>query len=301
MPGVELAKFNEQLDHLAEQISQPDLFVHKFRNILEFYSDRTYRAGEKVKVILRLPSYHLPRIVSQNLHQFLEKHVPVSDPEKALQIANLLWQEPTIESKSMGALVLGSVQAPYPTTIIQVIEEWIQQPLESGLLKELMDVGTQNLRNRFQVAWLEEISSLLISTSIRQKIAGLLAIIPFIQDEQFEDLPKVYEFLYPVISTPSGTILPELTEALLALIKRSPTETVSYLAQLMNDTHHPNLLRAVRNILPAMDTNGQSRLRQLLEQDKARIRSEVAIPKEKGKKINKTLKRRPTKKPKPLV
>ena len=102
-------------------------------------------------------------------------------------------------------------------------------------------------------------------------------------------------------ATPSSSVLPELMDILHALIIRSPMETVSYLAQLINDTHHPNLLRAVRNILPEMDLAGQTRLRQLLEQDKARVRSEVAIPVEDGKNINKTLKRRPTKKAKPLV
>jgi hypothetical protein len=301
MPGVELAKFNQQLDRLAEQMSQPERFVHEFRGILEFYSDRTYRAGEKIKITLRLPSYHLPRIVMQNLQQFLERKIPASDPEKAVRVADLLWKEPEVESKSLAAQALGSVRSPYPTIIIQVIDDWIREPIEAGLLKELMDKGTRTLRKDFEVAWLEKISTLLISTSNRQIITGLLAILPLIQDETFDNLPKLYEMLYPVVSTPSSSVLPELMDVLSALIKCSPTETVSYLAQLMNDTHHPNLLRAVRNIMPAMDTAGQARVRQLLEQDKARIRSEVSIPTEKGKIINKTLKRRPMKKAKPLV
>ncbi len=301
MSGVELAKFNQQLDRLAEHMAQPERFVHEFRDILEFYSDRTYRAGEKIKITLRMPSYHLPRIVMQNLQQFLENKIPASDPENAVRIADLLWKEPTIESKSLAAQVLGFVHATYPTTVIQIIEDWIREPIEAGLLKELMNKGTQTLRKEFEVAWLEEISTLLISTSNRQKITGLLAVLPLVQDDAFDNLPKLYEMLYPVVSTPSSSVLPELMDILNALIIRSPTETVSYLAQLINDTHHPNLLRAVRNILPEMDITGQTRLRQLLEQDKARIRSEVSIPIEEGKNINKTLKRRPTKKAKPLV
>ena len=137
MPGVELAKFNQQLDRLAEHLAQPERFVHEFRDILEFYSDRTYRAGEKIKITLRMPSYHLPRIVMQNLQQFLEKKIPASDPENAVRIADLLWKEPTIESKSLAAQALGSVRAPYPTTIIQVIEDWIREPIEAGLLKRI--------------------------------------------------------------------------------------------------------------------------------------------------------------------
>jgi hypothetical protein len=301
MPGVELAKFHQQLDHLAEQMAQPEHFVHEFRGILEFYSDRTYRAGEKIKITLRLPSYHLPRIVMQNLQQFLERKIPASDPENAVRVADLLWKEPEVESKSLAAQALGAVRSPYPTIIIRVIDDWIREPIEAGLLKELMDKGTRTLRKDFEVAWLEKITTLLISTSHRQIITGLLAILPLIQDETFDNLPKLYEMLYPVVSTPSSSVLPELMDVLSALIKCSPTETVSYLAQLINDTHHPNLLRAVRNIMPAMDTAGQARVRQLLEQEKARIRSEVSIPIEKGKDINKTLKHRPMKKAKPLV
>jgi hypothetical protein len=90
------------------------------------------------------------------------------------------------------------------------------------------------------------------------------------QDEQFTNLPPLFRILSEQLQTGASPLQVELQETLLALLRRSPTETVYLLRQILPLTTSSITLRLVRLILPRVPAEFQPGLRQALLQRNGR-------------------------------
>jgi hypothetical protein len=94
---------------------------------------------------------------------------------------------------------------------------------------------------------------------------GLHALLPLIQDRDYQNLPPVFSSISPLLQSAPAAIQVELIEVISALARRTPKETVYYLRQVLTVGQGAGADRLIRKALPAFDAESQSSLRSALQ------------------------------------
>lgn len=264
MPAVQLARLKKQLEELSGFFSQPDTFLSCLRTLFEQYGDLTYRTGQAVKPASLLPAYRVPALLMRQLELSLAP-LCMARPQEALVIADRLWRDEFLEFRQVACFVLGQTALDPPVEVLNRLELWSTEPGESGLLNLLLDRGSARLRREAPTRWLDVLRDWMGSMDFTLRQTALLALLPFISDREFENLPAVFNLITPVLQQNAAELTPELQKALNALARRSPVESGYILRQILATSNDPALHRLVRRCLPAFPPEIQARLKSALQ------------------------------------
>jgi len=127
-----------------------------------------------------------------------------------------------------------------------------------------LEHGANRLRREYPERWLELLRLWLTDKNTAVQKIALRAILPAIQDREFENLPPLFQMVEPILKSPLPALQTELVEILQALASRSPVETAYLLRQALAVSDRPLTIRIVRRLLPLFSPEEQNRLRSLM-------------------------------------
>jgi len=269
MPAVSLAHLQKQIELLRWKYTQPEEFVAGLRNLLEKYSDYTYRAAASAPEASRpIDAYHVPPVVTRKIELTLYGLVN-ENSSPALNLANLLRQEEKEEPRLMAIYLLGILPPSQFEQVIQTIETWASSENDPALLEALFEQGSSNLRRYSIQHWLSKIQEWASQNSTKFQKLALLALLPLLKDRQFENLPQVFNLCTPLFQGEIRGLSYELSRVLVALSQRSPAELAYYIRQLIGSAASDDLRRLIRRCLPAFPDEVQERIRPILHRTRS--------------------------------
>ena len=263
MPAVQLVRLKEQIAQLAWYFTRPVEFQKQLHALLDFYSDRTYRPGQAVKARPLIMTYHVGPLVLRQLEHNLS-HLCQENPGAALALVDVLWKDIYLEPRLLAASLLGLTPLTPPEAVLERILAWSDPEMDIQLLEILTSRGSVRLRREQPERWLVLIEDWLSDQKNEVQAIGLKALLPLIQDREFENLPRIFRLLGTLVQNAPKGLQSELIEDLMGLARRSPAETAYFLRQMMSIGNSPATTRLVRRCLPAFNEEMQANLRKAL-------------------------------------
>jgi hypothetical protein len=264
MPAIDLAHLKTQAALLSDKFGEPDAFVRGLNELLDFYTNRTKRAAQVIKRF-SLPTFHTPKPVLRQIERELQ---PLANarPVEAIALTNALWQAGSFESRLIAARLLGMVQPSQALTAFSRLPDWLAITMDKDVRHALLTDALTRLRRENANAFFILLEDLLKSPRPSYQVWGLQALIPLLQEPDFENLPAVFRIIRPTIEMAGPSSQLELQACLAALTHVSTTETIVFLREILRSRPTPMLLRTLRRILPALPEELQSGLRDTLRE-----------------------------------
>ncbi|MEN4013638.1 MAG: DNA alkylation repair protein [Chloroflexota bacterium] len=264
MPAVSLSRLRSQIYLLNWQYTRPLEFTASLRKLLEQYADLTYRPADISREAVSFrESYHVPPVVMTQLELALSRLASETAPP-GLALAETLWRETRVEPRLLALHLLGSLPLELHSEVTKRIDQWAREETDKQLLAALFEKATRDLRRCSAQVWLNKVREWLSAPSALEQKIGLLALIPLIEDRAFENLPVIFNACTPLFQSHPKALQSELRAVLVCLGRRSPTEVIYYIRQLIGSGASEDLLRLIRRSLPDLPVELQSRLRPML-------------------------------------
>lgn len=265
MPAVQLEQLQKEIQALTSSYAQPVEFHRQLIALLERHADLTFRPGQAGKNQLQaVESYHVSPIVLQQIETGLSALIS-HDPAPALALADELWTDERLEPRTVAAMLIGALPAEQSEQCLERIKAWAQPGTEKPYLTSLFKRGSAGLRRAIPQRWLDTVSQWLSASEPANLRLGILAMLPVIEDRGFENLPAVFKLIGPVLQDYRDANKNELRELLVALSRRSPSETSFFLRQILSLSHNPGLVKLVRACLAEFPEEARTRLRSFLQ------------------------------------
>jgi hypothetical protein len=263
MPAVEINKLRMQIDRLIPLFNRPEEFYRGLRDLLELYIDRAYRPGQAVTGLPILPSYRPPALVARRLELDLTS-LCQSFPEQALEVADRLWIDTYLETRLLAVMMLGQIPLSQAEGVLERLNAWARPDEDRSILEALFSRGTFRLRREGPDALLELYEGWLSNPAATHRSIGLKALLPLIQDPDFENLPPIFSALFPLVRTAPPDLFNDLGVILTALAERTPVETVYFLRQVLSSQISRDTPRLSRRVLPLLTPSQQESLKAAL-------------------------------------
>jgi hypothetical protein len=264
MPAIELARLKIQTARLAEKFGEPQAFLRDLNELLGFYTNLTIRATQTARR-LSLSTFHTPRPVLRQIENELTG-LAGRHPTEALALTDVLWEGNSLESRLLAAYLLGIIPPTQAVPALMRLPAWLNQTTDEQVRVALLSTALVRLRRENPQAFFTILEGWLSSARAALQIWGLQALIPLLQDPQFENLPAVFRILRPAVLAASPATQLDFQACLAALEKVSRTETVAFLREIISSEPPPLMLRIFRRILPALSPELQAALRELLRE-----------------------------------
>ncbi len=264
MPAIDLARLKIQAARLAEKFGEPEAFVLALNELLDTYTNRTIRAAQ-VAQRLSLPTYHTPRPVIRQIESELAE-LAEKQPDEAITLSDALWQANTLESRLLAAYLLGNIPSGRAILAMRRLPAWLNQSTDKEIRTAVLTDALARLRQERPEAFFSILEDWLGSAQSTLQIWGLQALIPLLEDPQFENLPAVFRILRPAILAVGPATQLDFQACLAALERVSLTETTAFLREVIRANPEPLMLRIFRRILPGLSHELQAALRETLRE-----------------------------------
>jgi hypothetical protein len=260
MPAIQPVRLKQQTAQLGDSFSQPDQFIRRLHELLDFYTDRTLRPGQNLVRHPRLPHYRIPTPVMRQLGVDLEGWSAQAGLESTLSLADALWQNGYFETRLLAVELLQSA-AQFDSTALQSrLHSWIKPKEEDQILQALLQVGKTHLG----AEWLGFARTWLSDDNPEVRSIGIRALRSLAADPAYQNIPAIFSLLNPFFQAVPVSLHPEVTDLVLLLAGRSPAETLYFLRRVLITSPDQTLTRLVRRCLPAFSPEDQKRLREAM-------------------------------------
>jgi hypothetical protein len=263
MPAVSLPRLKEQIAQLAGHFDQPEGFHKRLLALFDLYSDRSYRPGQAIRPRPLVQTLYVPALVLGTLNQELGRWAR-EKPDAALAAAEMLWQDTMLEMRQTAAALLGQIPVQPPEPVLERLLRWADPEIDPQILETLMLQGGVRLRQEHPERWLMLVEHWLDMNAAEMQAVGLKSLLPLLQDRGFENLPRIYRILDPLVHTAPNALLPDLQKNIDVLARRSPAETAYFLRQMLSVSENSGTIRLVRRTLPTFPEEQQASLRKAL-------------------------------------
>jgi hypothetical protein len=250
MPAIDIARLKLHAAVLVEKFDQPAVFIKELHQILDAYADRSMREGIVTSPVSVLPAYRVSQAVLRQIDMELGALV-VTFPEQAMRLTEELWQDGYLESRLLAASLLGRL----PTSTPQLLERvtfWVNQTRDNQLHLALLSTSLKRVRQENPSKFLQLMRDWLDPMNSKMWANAIHAIIPLLEDQNFENLPPVFNLLSPVIKSMPSIMQNDLADLVNALYKASPVETIHFLRQVITGASTPQISVSLRRILPQL-------------------------------------------------
>ena len=99
---------------------------------------------------------------------------------------------------------------------------------------------------------------------------GIQALLPMITDPNFDNMPPIFKLLEPIIEAAPGTLQNDLGNLINTLYQASPSETVYYVREILENTSNPLTATTIRRILNTFPPELQANLRDLVRRKRTK-------------------------------
>lgn len=281
MPAIHLPRLRQQVEALVQYYAEPEKFLRELGDLFEFYGDHTRRTTEKTQKPITLSEMNVPLPV---LRQIVLELTPYAEnaPHAVMVLVRMLWQKSVMEYRQLAAQLLGKLPLSYAGDVLTQVQTWMLENHEEVLLDSLSTHSLETLQREAPADLLETIEGWLSDKQAveeeqdppareltpaekrTQVKLGLLALRPFVRDQSFQNLPRLYSLLKPMMRTSSKAMRPYLLDLLRPLARRSPQEVAFILRTELDGEDTANVAWLARRLLPELPPEHQKRLRQRL-------------------------------------
>jgi hypothetical protein len=273
MPAIDLARLRKQANRLADFFFLPDEFMKHLREILEYYVNHTLRTKENIAPGSNLMTYRTPPVVLRHIENELHE-VAAENPEYALNLADLLWEEGALETRLLSAFLLGQIP-PQEEHILPRITAWTQQIRDPSVRSALLTISLARMRKETPNQFLGLIQELLHPARARIWSNGIQALLPMIADAKFENFPPILDLVEPIIQAAPASLQTDLENLIIELYKTSPSETTFFLKQILSASENQMTFVSMRRIAPSLPSALQMELKDYLRRPTPLARSEA--------------------------
>jgi hypothetical protein len=269
VPAIQPALLRQQAALLVEHFADPPAYIRSLHYLLDFYADRARRPGQAGMPPPITSAYNVRPPV---LRMILQELTPpaIEAPETGLALCDALWAEPNLEFRSLAAMLLGQIPPSPPDRIIARLKSWLVPDLEFFLIETLMNHALGRLRQEHPQAMIRLIQDWLESTKPLYQQLGLRALLPLVENPQFENLPVFYRMIQPLASNVPPGLRPDLLDVLVALTHRSPQETAYFLRQTLNYPDAADTAWLIRQLLNEFPPDQGQMLRNVVKEAEPR-------------------------------
>jgi hypothetical protein len=264
MPAIDLARLKIQAARLAEKFGEPDAFLLALNEMLGYYNNRTIRTAQIVQR-LSVPTFRTPRPVLRQIESELAV-LAEKQPDEAITLSDTLWEADSLESRLLAAFLLGNIPSGQAIFALTRLPAWLNQSTDKEIRTALLSDALARLRRERPEAFFSMVEGWLRSAQSTLQIWGMQALIPLLQDPQFENLPAVFRILRPAILAAGPATQLDFQACLAALERVSLTETTAYLREIIRGNPEPLMLRIFRRILPGLSPELQEALLETLRE-----------------------------------
>lgn len=262
MPAIQLSRLKIQAAQLAEKFMDPQAFIRDLNELLDLYTNRTFRATQTARR-LSLPTYHTPAPVLRQIKTELAP-LATSQPAEAIRVCEALWGAATLEARLLAAYLLGCIPLPQAFPALAHLPDWLAQSTDRQVHTSLLTDALVRLRRENPDEFFLLLEGWLKSPRNSLQVWGLRALIPLLNDPGFENLPAVFRILEPAIRSAGPVTQLELQAVIATLERISLTETLVYLRQVTLQQASPLMVRTMLRILPGLSPDLQAGLRKTL-------------------------------------
>jgi len=267
MPAIQLARLKIQTAELVTHFDDPTSFVRRLHDLLDFYADRTRKPGQAGEPPPLIKPYNVPRPVLRQVRTDLAPYVAM-DKESALVLCDTLWEEPYLEFRLLAIDLLGLIPTDFPDEILARIKSWAVPGTEDRLLNALVNEGLTQVRKGTPERYITQLEEWLTAEEYFSRRIGLKAVSITVSDRDFENLPRLFRLLAPLIRSTPSQLRPDLLDVMRALAMRSPNESAFFLRQnltVMADDDSTAWL--IRNSVRYFPEEGQRSLKTALHEE----------------------------------
>jgi pimeloyl-ACP methyl ester carboxylesterase len=262
MPAIDLARLRKQANRLADFFFLPDEFMKHLREILDFYVNYTLRTKENIAPGSNLKTYRTPPAVLTQIENEL-RAVAEANPEFALALADILWDEGALETRLLAAFLLGRIP-PQEERLLPRLTAWTQQVRDPDVRSALLSTSLTRMRKETPAQFLNLVREYLHPARMRTWTNGIQALLPMIADATSANLPAILDMVEPIIEEAPSTLQNDLTDLIVALYRASSNETTFLLKHTLTNTQNPMTVITLRRIAPTFPPPLQKELRDLL-------------------------------------
>lgn len=264
MPAVLLSRLEQQIKAFSSTFDRPKVFISNTIALLELYSDRTYQAGYEVPSSSKMISYRVPIVVMRSLE--LEfRQLAKNQPKDALLVADELWSGHRLELRQLGISLLGSISLEFSDQVMERIGKWAPGCSDRFLLEELLTKSNSLILQERPAIWAEKSKEWLSSKDPRIVILGVKSLEPFLQTDNFNNLPIIFDSVHSLVLSMKVDVFPEMVHLFEMLVAEHPTETVAFIKQVIFEKPVSATLRLIRKILPSLPSNTQTSVREAMD------------------------------------
>ncbi|MGD2027782.1 MAG: DNA alkylation repair protein [Anaerolineales bacterium] len=287
MPAIHLPRLRQQVEALVPYYASPEKFLRGLRDMFEFYGDHTRRSGEQSEKPTALPVANLPPPV---LRQILLQMVPYAEnaPHTILVLARTLWKQPVLEYRLLAAQLLGKLPIQESEDVYNLVHGWTVANHEEILLNALATSSLETIQKEDPGGLIERIEGWLYPVEAEEEASGdgegddllavelspierrsltklgLIALLPYVKDYSYQNLPKIYTLLKPLMRQSEKVLRPYLLDLLRPLARRSPQEIAFILRTELDENRTANIAWLGRRLLSDLPDEHQTRLREIL-------------------------------------
>lgn len=257
MPAVDRSRLAQQVEHVAEAMRDPASFRIRFRDLMEFYADRTRRPAPHAG------GYGVPAPVVKALETaLLEK---VVTPGQTALLADVLWSLDTRESR---VIALFLIRGQPSEDLLARVVAWSSATRDPQVLQELAGPTLTVIRRGASAAFLEAMKAGRSGPTPAARAFALRALAHAVADPSFQDLPEVLDLLAVEVEGASGDEARAHVELAVALARRTPGETARVLREGL-ERHRPWSYRLATAALPELPERTRASLQRSLSASRA--------------------------------
>jgi hypothetical protein len=264
MPAIQIARLRTQMAQLMALYHQPAQFLRGLHDLLDFYTDRTYRPGQAGKIQPLLPHYKVPLPVIRQIETELAG-LCTQDPQAGLDLADTLWMDSYFEPRLLAIYLLSLEPVSLPEPVLQRLSAWARPEEDQQVLKVLITRGAGRLMREQTDCWSDLVKGWLADERPAVQSMGLHALLAIVEDENFQNLPVIFHLISPSMHGLPANLQSGLLAVLQALARRSPAETAYFLRQILTLVSDPLIPRLIRRCLPNFSPETQAGLRAALK------------------------------------
>jgi hypothetical protein len=264
MPTIQIARLRAQMAQLMALYYQPAQFLRSLHDLLDFYTDYTYRPGQAGKIQPLLPHYKVPPPVIRQIEIELTG-LCTQDPQAGLDLADTLWMDSYFEPRLLAVFLLNLASVSPPEPVLQRLSTWARPEEDQQVLRALITRGAGRLMREQPDYWSGLVKGWLTNERPSVQSMGLHALLAIVEDENFQNLPVIFHLISPSLHGLPTNLQTDLLAVLQALARRSPAETAYFLRQILTLVSDPQIPRLVRRCLPIFSPETQAGLRAALK------------------------------------
>ncbi|MGB2962999.1 MAG: DNA alkylation repair protein [Anaerolineales bacterium] len=262
MTAINPARLKVQSAELSAHFSDPDTFLPKLHTLLDFYAVRIQKTSIS-RPSLTLRSYQVAAPVLRAVERELKESLN-TNPSQGLLLIDALWEEEWVETQILAVDLLGALPPINTESIFKRLSYWISSSGAEVIRNILTTRGVSRLRSKNPDLVLDFFQDLLLSPGKGNCQAVLSGLVPFAEDQDFDNLPIIYKLLSTILLVEEKGLIKEILAVLKALIKRSEQETLYFLERQLATAAKPRIIRATRQILAVFSENNQAKLKKTL-------------------------------------